>query len=89
MLGRKDHKPEELDHAKAAIGQQLAAHGTLVQGHRRKADGPGGRDCPTSSRSALFNSMVLALDRPLSNDLGRSRAGRATRSTKSRCSATR
>jgi hypothetical protein len=30
MLGRKDYTQEDLDHARAAVDQQLAAHKTLV-----------------------------------------------------------
>jgi F420-0:gamma-glutamyl ligase len=33
MLGRKDYTKEELDHAKTAVAQQLAAYKKLVKGY--------------------------------------------------------
>jgi hypothetical protein len=53
MLGRKDFTREELETARAAIGEQLAAFRALEPGDARDAFEP------------LFcNALLLALDRP-------------------------
>jgi hypothetical protein len=61
MLGRKTYTQEELDHARTAIHEQLAAYRAL-------ADAIDGRD--PKARAALdalepilFNNMTLVLDR--------------------------
>src|SRR5260370_672853 len=62
MLGRKNYTPEELDHAKSAIGQQVRAYKKLVKVV----------DASTDRRAAapfkafeplFFNNLTLALDR--------------------------
>jgi hypothetical protein len=49
MLGRKDYTAEELDHARTAVAQQLAAY--------HKAKGPAGFE------ALYFNNMTVVLDR--------------------------
>ena len=63
MLGRKDYTQDELDHAKAAVGQQLAAYRRLV-----KALGGAGSDPKVAAALEAFepllcNNMTLVLDR--------------------------
>jgi hypothetical protein len=64
MLGRKNYTQEELDHAKAAIDQQLAAYKKLV-----RAVGGATKDKKVDAALQAFevrfcSNMVLALDRP-------------------------
>ena len=63
MLGRKDYTQEELDHAKTAVGQQLAAYRKLV----KALDGAGSDPKVASALEAfeplLCNNMTLVLDR--------------------------
>ncbi len=54
MLGRKDYTPEELDHAQAAVAQQLASFKKLA-----KAAAP----ALAAFENVFFNNMVLVLDR--------------------------
>lgn len=63
MLGRKDYTKEELDHAKTAITQQVAAYKRLV-----KAIGDATSDAKVTAaieafEPLLFNNMTLVLDR--------------------------
>jgi hypothetical protein len=63
MLGRKDYKKEELDHARAALDQQLAAYKKLV-----KAIEGGKADAKVTSaleafEPLFFNNLILVLDR--------------------------
>jgi hypothetical protein len=53
MLGRKEYTREELDAAQAAVGERLAAW--------RQLDGSEALD---AFEPLIFNSLVLALDRP-------------------------
>jgi hypothetical protein len=63
MLGRKDYTKEELDHAKTAVAQQLAAYKKLV----RAIDSAISESKVTSALEAFeplfFNNMTLVLDR--------------------------
>jgi len=62
MLGRKDYTQEELDGAKSAMKQQLAAYRKLVAG----LDGAGGGANGAAAESfepLFFNNMTLVLDR--------------------------
>ena len=62
MLGRKDYTQEELDGAKRAMKQQLAAYRQLVAG----LDGAGGGADEAAAESfepLFFNNMTLVLDR--------------------------
>ena len=57
MLGRKDYTREEHDHAHAAVDAQLAAYRQLA------AMVPGASDVALAFETALFDNMVLVLDR--------------------------
>jgi hypothetical protein len=63
MLGRKNYTPQELDQAKKAIAQQLAAYKKLV----KVIDGATSDPKVTAARDAFeppfFNNLTLALDR--------------------------
>lgn len=63
MQGRKDYTKEELDHAKSAIDQQLAAYKKLV----KAIDGSRSDGNVSSAIEAFeplfFNNMTLVLDR--------------------------
>jgi hypothetical protein len=63
MLGRKSYTQEELDHAKAAIDEQLAAYQKLV----KAIDGTTADPKVTSALKAFeplfFNNLTLVLDR--------------------------
>jgi hypothetical protein len=62
MLGRKDYTREELDHAKTAVNQQLAAYKKLV-----RAIDPASDSKVSAALEAFeplfYNHMTLALDR--------------------------
>jgi hypothetical protein len=61
MLGRKNYTKEELDHAKAAVAQQLAAYkGLAAAGATKDAKVS---SAVTALEPVLFNNMVLVLDR--------------------------
>lgn len=53
MLGRKTYTQEGLDHAKAAVAQQLAAYRKLVKAIDGDDIGPEGHVRPRSLRTAL------------------------------------
>jgi hypothetical protein len=64
MLGRNTYTQEEVDNAKTAVGQQLAAY-------KKLAEAVAGPTTDANTVSALeafeplfFNNMLLALDRP-------------------------
>lgn len=62
MLGRKTYTQEELDHATAAVEQELAAYRVLVEaiGH---APDPGVAAALAALEPLVFNTATLALDR--------------------------
>jgi hypothetical protein len=63
MLGRKNYTQEELDHAKAAIDQQLAAYKMLVKAVDAAPPYPKVTSAPEAFEPLLFNNMTLVLDR--------------------------
>src|SRR3954469_6486829 len=61
MLGRKTYTQEELDHARTAIDEQLAAYRALadaIDGTNPKAS-----EALDALEPVLFNNMTLVLDR--------------------------
>ena len=62
MLGRKDYTRVELDHAKEAISQQLAAYKTLAGALSATSD-KRVKSAFEALESVLFNDLVLVLDR--------------------------
>jgi hypothetical protein len=62
MLGRNSYTPEELDHAKTAIGQQLRAYKKLVQAIDGTSDGAAKAALDEFEPLFLAN-LTLALDR--------------------------
>jgi hypothetical protein len=62
MLGRKSYDPEELDNAKAAVKQQLAAYRKLAKAVDGCSD-PHAKSALEGLEPLLFNNMVLVLDR--------------------------
>jgi hypothetical protein len=63
MLGRKTYTREELDHCKAAIGEQLAAYKTLVEAVAGAATDKKVDAALASFETFFFNNLTLALDR--------------------------
>jgi hypothetical protein len=63
MLGRKDYTREELDHAKSAVRQQLAAYRKLIKALEGADDDPKVRSALEAFEPLLFNNMTLVLDR--------------------------
>jgi hypothetical protein len=59
MLGRKDFTQDELDHARAAVDEGLAAYRRLAA----SVDGGGARAALDQLEPRFFNDLVLALDR--------------------------
>lgn len=62
MLGRKSYTQDELDHAKAAVDQQVAAYETLA----RAAAKTGDKEVIAALDAfepLLFNNMTIVLDR--------------------------
>jgi hypothetical protein len=62
MLGRKTYTQEELDHARTAIGAQLAAYDSLVAAVDATSD-PGAKAALEAFEPLFFNNMTLVLDR--------------------------
>ncbi len=62
MLGRKNYTQEELDHAKTAIDQQLAAYRKLAKVIEATSD-PKATAALEAFEPLFFNNMALALDR--------------------------
>jgi hypothetical protein len=83
MLGRKNYTQEELDHAKTAIDQQLAAYKQLVKAIDNATSDPK----VTSAREAFEPLLQQHDPRPLtatsSTDSAWSPARTATHSTRS------
>lgn len=63
MLGRKNYTPEELDHCKAAVDQQLAAHKTLVKAVASATTDKKANSALQAFEALFFNNMTLVLDR--------------------------
>jgi hypothetical protein len=63
MLGRKNYTREELDHAKAAIDEQLAAYKELVEALDGATSDPKVTSALEAFEPLLFNNMTLVLDR--------------------------
>ena len=63
MLGRKNYTPEELDHAKTVIDQQLAAYRKLVKAINRATTDPKVTSALEVFEPLFFNNMTLVLDR--------------------------
>jgi hypothetical protein len=62
MLGRKNYTPEELDHAKTSINQQLAAYKKLAKAIDARSD-PNVTSALEAFEPLFFNNMTLVLDR--------------------------
>jgi hypothetical protein len=62
MLGRKDYTQDELDRAKGAVRQQLAAYRKLAKALDGAAD-PKAAAALEALEPVLFTNMVLVLDR--------------------------
>jgi hypothetical protein len=62
MLGRKDYTREELDNARTAVAQQLAAYKKLAKAIDHATD-PGAASALEALEPLLFNNMILVLDR--------------------------
>ncbi|MDT4987282.1 MAG: hypothetical protein QOI74_1376 [Micromonosporaceae bacterium] len=63
MLGRKTYTREELDHSKAAIGQQLEAYKTLVEAVAGATTDTKVNSARADFEAQFFNNLTLALDR--------------------------
>jgi hypothetical protein len=63
MLGRKDYTQEELDHARTAVKQQLAAYRKLVKSIDGGAEDPAVASALEAFEPLLCNTMTLMLDR--------------------------
>jgi hypothetical protein len=63
MLGRKDYTQEELDHARDAVKQQLAAYKKLLKPLNGGGDDPQVAPAVEAFETLLFNNMTLVLDR--------------------------
>jgi hypothetical protein len=62
MLGRKDYKQEELDHATAAIANQVRAYRRLAKAVDATGDAKA-RSALSAFEPLFFNNMTLVLDR--------------------------
>jgi hypothetical protein len=63
MLGRKDYTQEELDHARAAVEQQLGAYRDFVNAVESGGPDPKVAAALAAFEPIFFNNMTLALDR--------------------------
>jgi hypothetical protein len=63
MLGRKDYRPEELERSKGTIGKQLTTYKKLSKAVADTSDAKAEKALE-SFETPLFNSLLLALDRP-------------------------
>jgi hypothetical protein len=59
MLGREDYTQEELDHAKTAIKQQLAAYKKLVKALDGAATDPRVQSALDAFEPLVFNNTTL------------------------------
>jgi hypothetical protein len=63
MLGRKNYTQEELDEARSAVDQQLAAYRMLVEAIDGATQDPKVRSALDAFEPLLLNNLTLALDR--------------------------
>ena len=63
MLGRKNYTQDELDHAKTAVDQQLAAYKKLVKAIDSATSEPKVTSALKAFEPLFFNNMTLVLDR--------------------------
>jgi hypothetical protein len=63
VLGRKDYTQEEVDHAEAAIAEQVAAYQKLANAVGATKD-KRAEAALAAFEPLFFNNMVLVLDRP-------------------------
>jgi hypothetical protein len=63
MLGRKNYTQEELDQARSAVDQQLAAYRTLVEAIDGATQDPKVRSALEAFEPLFLNNLTLALDR--------------------------
>jgi hypothetical protein len=63
MLGRKNYTREELDHARSAVDQQLAAYRTLVEAIDGATPDPRVTSALEAFEPLFLNNLTLALDR--------------------------
>jgi hypothetical protein len=63
MLGRKNYTREELDHARAAVDQQLAAFRSLVKVVGGAPQDKGAGTDLQAFEALFFNNMTIVLDR--------------------------
>lgn len=63
MLGRNSYTQDELDHARTAVDQQLAAYRTLVKTIDGATSDPKVASALAAFEPLFLNSMTLALDR--------------------------
>jgi hypothetical protein len=63
MLGRKEYTPEELEQARNAVAQQLAAYRKLVKALNGAGEDPKVTAALDAFEPLLFENMTLVLDR--------------------------
>jgi hypothetical protein len=63
MLGRKDYTPEELEHARSAVEQQLAVYRRLVDAIDAAPPTPELASALEALEPLYFNNMAIVLDR--------------------------
>jgi hypothetical protein len=63
MLGRKDYTREELEHARKAVKQQVAAYKKLVKALDGSAESPEVGAALEAFEPLLFNNLTLVMDR--------------------------
>jgi hypothetical protein len=63
MLGRKNYTQDELDQARSAVDQQLAAYRTLVEAIDGATQDPKVRSALDAFEPLFLNNLTLALDR--------------------------
>jgi hypothetical protein len=63
MLGRKNYTQDELDHARTAIEEQVAAYKKLVKAIDGGSSDPGVASALQTFEGLFFNNLTLVLDR--------------------------
>jgi hypothetical protein len=63
MFGRKDYTQEELDNARNAVGQQVAAYKAIVEAIEGSPSDPKVSSALQAFEPLLFNNMTMILDR--------------------------